>query len=40
MVKPLGVKWMIGVCDYLKSDLDILKNGFKDVGILQLQLVN
>ena len=28
VVKPLSLKWMIGVCDYLKSNPDIISNGF------------
>ena len=35
VVKPLSVKWMIGVNDYLKSHPEIIKNGFKEAGILQ-----
>ena len=35
VVKPLSVKWMIGVNDYLKSHPDIIKNGFKEAGILK-----
>ncbi len=31
VVKPLSVKWLIGVNDYIKSNPDIIKNGFKEV---------
>ena len=33
IVKPLSLKWMIGVCDYLKSDPAIISNGFKEIGL-------
>jgi hypothetical protein len=32
-VKPLSLKWMKGVCDYLKSKPDIIINGFKEAGL-------
>ena len=31
VVKPLGLQWMIGLHDYLKSKPDIIRNGFKDI---------
>ena len=31
VVKPLGLQWMIGLYDYLKSKPDIIQNGFKDI---------
>ena len=33
VVKPLSLKWMFGVCDYLRSQPSIIVNGFKEVGI-------
>lgn len=33
VVKPLSAKWMIALYDYLKSKPDIIKNGFRHVGI-------
>ena len=33
VVKPLSFKWMVGVCDYLRSQPSIIVNGFKEVGI-------
>ena len=35
VVKPLSVKWMIGVYDYMRTHPEIIKNGFKEAGILQ-----
>ena len=35
VVKPLSVKWMIGVYDYMHTHPEIIKNGFKEAGILQ-----
>ena len=31
VVKPLGLQWMIGLYDYLKSKPDIIQNGFKNI---------
>ena len=33
IVKPLSLKWMKEVCDYLKSIPEIIVNGFKEAGI-------
>lgn len=33
IVKPLSIKWMVGVCNYLKSQPDIIRNGFKEAGL-------
>lgn len=33
-VKPLGVKWMMSLYDYLKSKPEIIVNGFKGAGII------
>ena len=35
VVKPLSVKWLISVNDYIKSHPEMIKNGFKEAGILQ-----
>ncbi len=34
IVKPLGAKWMISLYDYMKSKPDIIKNGFRQAGIV------
>ena len=34
VVKPLGAQWMIQLYDYLKSNPDIVQNGFRAAGIL------
>ena len=34
VMKPLGAKWLVELYDYLKGKPDIVKNGFKDAGIL------
>ena len=34
VVKPLGVKWLIGLYEYMESHRDIIKNGFKHAGIV------
>ena len=31
VVKPEGARWMISMCDYLKSKPEIISNGFKDI---------
>ncbi len=33
VVKPLSVKWLIAVHEYIGSHSDIVKNGFKEAGI-------
>jgi hypothetical protein len=33
IVKPLSAKWMINLYDYLKSNPDIIKSGFRHSGI-------
>lgn len=33
VVKPLGIKWMMKLYDYLKSRPEIVQNGFKGAGI-------
>ena len=33
VVKPLGAKWLIGLYEYMKSNPNIMINGFKDAGI-------
>ena len=32
VVKPLGAKWLIDLCDYMKLRLNIILNGFKKAG--------
>ena len=32
-MKPLGVKWLIELFDYLKTNNSIIKNGFKAAEI-------
>ena len=32
-VKPLGARWMISGFDYIKSNPDIIKNGFSSAGL-------
>ena len=34
VVKPLGAKWMIGLYEYMKSNPDIIKNGYQHAGII------
>ena len=33
IMKLLGARWVIELCDYLKGKPDIIKNGFKEAGI-------
>ena len=33
IVKPLGAQWMMKVYDYMKSNPEIIQNGFKGAGI-------
>jgi predicted Zn-ribbon and HTH transcriptional regulator len=33
VVKPLSARWMVGVYDYMKSNPDMIKNGFDKAGI-------
>ena len=35
VVKPLGARWMIKIYDYMKSNPEIIRNGFKGVGITE-----
>lgn len=32
-MKPLGAKWIVSLYDYLGSNSDIIRNGFKSAGI-------
>ena len=34
VMKPLGAKWLVELNDYMKGKPDIIKNGFKEAGIL------
>ena len=34
VVKPLGARWMVSLYDYLKAKPDIVRNGFKEAGIV------
>ena len=36
IMKPVGGRWMIELYDYLKSRPDIIVNGFRHVGILDI----
>jgi len=33
-MKPLKAKWLVELHDYMKGKPDIIKNGFKETGIL------
>lgn len=33
VIKPLGAKWMVALHDHVKSNPDLVKNGFKEAGI-------
>ena len=35
-MKPIGAKWMIQLFDYFKTKPEIIKNGFKEAGIMQI----
>ena len=34
VMKPIGVKWLVELHDYMTSKPEIIKNGFKEAGIL------
>ena len=34
VMKPLGAKWLVELNDYMNGKPDIIKNGFKEAGIL------
>lgn len=34
VVKPLGARWMVSLYDHLKAKPDIIRNGFKEAGIV------
>ena len=34
IMKPIGAKWMIEASDYIQSHLDMIRNDFKNTGIL------
>ena len=36
IVKPLGPRWMVELYDYMKAKPDIIRNGFKEAGLLKL----
>ena len=36
IMKPIGAKWMIQLFDYFKTKPEIIKNGFKEAGIMQI----
>ena len=38
VVKPLGAKWMLKLYDYSKAHPDIIQNGFKAAGIIDVLL--
>ena len=35
VVKPLGAKWLVDMYDYMKTKPEIIRNGFKEIGILE-----
>ena len=35
VVKPLGAKWLVDLFDYMKTKPEIIRNGFKEAGILE-----
>ena len=35
VVKPLGAKWLVDLFDYIKTKPEIIRNGFKEAGILE-----
>ena len=35
VVKPLGTKWLVDLYDYMKTKLEIIRNGYKEIGILE-----
>jgi len=35
VMKPLGAKWLVDLYDYLKDKPEIIKNGFKEAGLLE-----
>ena len=34
VVKPLSARWMVSTCEYIKGKPEIIKNGFKEAGII------
>ena len=34
IMKPIGAKWMIEASDYIKCHPEMIRNGFKNVGIV------
>ena len=36
IMKPIGAKWMIDLYDYFKAKPEIIINGFRAVGILNI----
>jgi tellurite resistance protein len=36
IMKPIGAKWMIQLFDYFKTKPEIIQNGFKGAGIMQI----
>ena len=40
VVKPLSANWFIGAFDYIKNSPDIIINGFKAAGILDILNMN
>ena len=33
VIKPLSARWMVSICEYIKSKPEIIRNGFKEAGI-------
>lgn len=35
VVKPLGAMWLVDLYDYMKTKPEIIRHGFKEIGILE-----
>ena len=40
IVKPLVAKWLVDLYDYMKTKPEIIRNGFKEIGILESAIAN
>ena len=36
IMKPIGAKWMMDLYDYIKSKPELVINGFRNVGIVDI----
>ena len=34
VIKPLSSRWVVSTCEYIKGKPEIIKNGFKEAGII------